>query len=49
MLVLIHPNLTWLGPIEYTAEEQEFARTLQRSTGVEPKGLDGSCIPRAVG
>lgn len=25
---LLHSNLTWLGPIEYTAEEQEFARSL---------------------
>jgi aminobenzoyl-glutamate utilization protein B len=39
---LIHANFTWLGSIEYTAEEQEFARAIQRATGVEEKGLDGS-------
>ena len=42
---LLHSNLTWLGPIEYTAEEQEFARSLQRSTGKEVKGMDGSIQP----
>ena len=42
---LLHANLTWLGPIEYTAEEQEFARSLQRSTGKEAKGMDGSIQP----
>ena len=42
---LLHENLTWLGPIEYTAEEQEFGRAIQRATGVEEKGLDGSVQP----
>jgi aminobenzoyl-glutamate utilization protein B len=42
---LIHANFTWLGSIEYTAEEQEFARAIQRATGVEEKGLDGSIQP----
>ncbi len=42
---LIHANLEWLGPIKYTEEEQEFARQIQRATGVEPKGLDGSIQP----
>jgi aminobenzoyl-glutamate utilization protein B len=42
---LLHSNLNWLGSITYTAEEQEFARQLQRSAGVEPKGLDGSVRP----
>lgn len=42
---LIHSNLTWLGPLRFTEEEQEFARTIQRSTNVEPKGLDGSIQP----
>ncbi len=35
-------NLAWLGPIVFTVEEQEFAKKLQRATGVEPKGLDGT-------
>jgi aminobenzoyl-glutamate utilization protein B len=42
---LIHQNLTWLGPIEYTEEEQEFARAIQRATGVEPVGLKGGVRP----
>jgi aminobenzoyl-glutamate utilization protein B len=42
---LIHANLTWLGPIQYTPEEQEFAKAIQRTTGVEPKGLNGSIQP----
>ncbi|MFN2238445.1 MAG: amidohydrolase, partial [Thermoanaerobaculia bacterium] len=29
-----------LGPLDFTSEEQEFARTIQRETGVEPKGLN---------
>lgn len=42
---IIHANMTWLGPIQYTAEEQEFAKEIQRATGVEPKGLDGTIQP----
>jgi aminobenzoyl-glutamate utilization protein B len=42
---LLHSNLTWLGPIKYTAEEQEFARAIQRATGVEAKGLNGEIQP----
>lgn len=42
---LIHSNLTWLGPIQFTAEEQEFAKEIQRATGVEPKGLNGAVQP----
>jgi aminobenzoyl-glutamate utilization protein B len=38
-------NLTWLGPIEFTPEEQEFAKEIQRATGVDPKGLDGTVQP----
>lgn len=38
-------NLTWLGPIKFTPEEQEFAKEIQRATGVDPKGLDGSVQP----
>lgn len=37
---LVHRNLQWLGPLEFTPDEQEFARTIQRETGVEPKGLN---------
>lgn len=42
---LMYRNLTWLGPIEYTEDEEEFARRLQRNAGVEPVGLDGSIQP----
>ncbi|MCX6566786.1 MAG: amidohydrolase [Candidatus Aminicenantes bacterium] len=38
-------NLTWLGPIAFTPEEQEFAKKIQRETGTAPKGLDGSVQP----
>lgn len=44
---LLYANLTWLGPIVYTNEEQEFARSIQRATGVEARGLDGSIQPLA--
>ncbi len=42
---LLHANMTWLGPLQYTEAEQEFARTIQRETGVEPKGLSGEIKP----
>ncbi len=42
---LLQANLTWLGPIKYTEEEQNFARTIQRATGVEEKGLNGAIQP----
>jgi aminobenzoyl-glutamate utilization protein B len=42
---LLHANLEWLGPVPFTGEEQEFARSMQRATGVEPKGLDGNVQP----
>ncbi len=42
---LIHSNLTWLGPITYTEQEQEFARAIQRATGIEAKGMNGRIQP----
>ena len=42
---IVHANLSWLGPIKYTEEEQEFARAIQRATGIEPKGLSGEIQP----
>lgn len=39
---LLQTNLNWLGPIKYTEEEQNFARAIQRATGVEAKGLNGA-------
>ena len=43
---LIHDNMTWLGPIEFTDEEQEFARQIQRATDAEPVGLKG--VPKPL-
>jgi aminobenzoyl-glutamate utilization protein B len=42
---LVQANLERLGPVAFTAEEQQFARDLQRGCGVEPQGLDGSVQP----
>jgi aminobenzoyl-glutamate utilization protein B len=42
---VLQQNLDWLGPIQYTDAEQEFARAIQRETGKEQKGLDGSVKP----
>jgi aminobenzoyl-glutamate utilization protein B len=42
---LLHANMTWLGPLEFSEEEQEFAREIQRNTGVEPVGLKGEVEP----
>jgi aminobenzoyl-glutamate utilization protein B len=42
---IIHDNLTWLGPLEFSDEEQAFAREIQRITGVEQAGLDGEIAP----
>jgi aminobenzoyl-glutamate utilization protein B len=37
--------MTWLGPIQYSADEQDFAKAIQRATDVEQKGLNGSVQP----
>ena len=37
---LLDANLHWLWPIEYTEEEQTFARAIQRSAGVPEVGMD---------
>lgn len=42
---LLQANLDWLGPLQFTPEEQELARRIQRETGVEEKGLDGEVKP----
>jgi aminobenzoyl-glutamate utilization protein B len=36
---LLHANLLWLGPAAYTAEEQAFAKQIQRATGVPEVGM----------
>ena len=38
-------NMSRLGPIVFTPEEQEFAKNIQRSLGAEPNGLDGAIQP----
>jgi aminobenzoyl-glutamate utilization protein B len=42
---LIHHNMVWLGPIQFTDDEQEFARQIQRATDAEPVGLEGAPEP----
>jgi aminobenzoyl-glutamate utilization protein B len=42
---LLQANLERLGPVMFTAGEQQFAREVQRACGVEPKGLEGSVQP----
>jgi aminobenzoyl-glutamate utilization protein B len=42
---LLHQNLTWLGPLRYTPEEEAFGKALQAAAGVEARGLDGSIDP----
>jgi aminobenzoyl-glutamate utilization protein B len=36
---LLQANLLWLGPAVYTAEEESFARQVQRATGAPEKGM----------
>jgi aminobenzoyl-glutamate utilization protein B len=42
---LLHANMTWLGPIQYTDAEQEFAKRIQKETGIAEKGLNGAITP----
>jgi aminobenzoyl-glutamate utilization protein B len=42
---LLHANLEWLGPVPFGDKEQEFAKQLQKSAGVEETGLDGKVQP----
>ncbi len=42
---LLQANMEWLGPIQYTDPEQEFAKKIQAETGIEPKGLNGAIKP----
>jgi len=42
---LLQSNMSWLGPIEYTEAEQEFAKRIQKETGVPEKGLNGAIKP----
>jgi aminobenzoyl-glutamate utilization protein B len=42
---LLQANMEWLGPIAFTPEEQEFAKAIQRATGVAEKGVKGEIEP----
>src|SRR5262245_11023325 len=42
---LAQQNLEWLGPIQFTAEEQEFAKAIQRANNVPEKGLNPAVKP----
>ncbi|HUP47729.1 MAG TPA: amidohydrolase [Thermoanaerobaculia bacterium] len=42
---VVQRNLEWLGPPAFTPEEQEFAKAIQRATGVEEKGLNTRIEP----
>jgi aminobenzoyl-glutamate utilization protein B len=42
---LLDANLRWLGPIDYSPEEQAFARALQKAAGVEPVGMETAVGP----
>ena len=38
-------NMNWLGPLAYTAQEREFAKSIQKATGVPEKGLNEKVKP----
>ncbi|HEX6084177.1 MAG TPA: amidohydrolase [Thermoanaerobaculia bacterium] len=38
-------NMEWLGPIQFTSDEQQFAKTIQKETGVEQRGLVATVKP----
>ncbi|MEZ4897161.1 MAG: amidohydrolase [Saprospiraceae bacterium] len=42
---VLQANLELLGPIQYTEDEQAFARKLQASTGIDQTGVDASINP----
>jgi aminobenzoyl-glutamate utilization protein B len=42
---LLHKNLTWIGPPDYTDEEIAFAKALQTAAGVDPKGMKAAIQP----
>ena len=42
---VIHKNLSEIGPLPFTAEEQAFAKSLQRAAGVPEDGLQQEILP----
>jgi aminobenzoyl-glutamate utilization protein B len=44
-LKLLHENLSFVGEPSYTAEEQSFARALQKATAKEEQGMVADLLP----
>ena len=42
---LLHENLVALGPLSYTAEEQEYAKAIQRAVSIDERGVVGEVQP----
>jgi aminobenzoyl-glutamate utilization protein B len=42
---LLDRNLKWLGPITYTAAEQDFAKAIQRAVSIPERGVVGEPQP----
>jgi aminobenzoyl-glutamate utilization protein B len=42
---LAQQNLEWLGPLSFTPEEQEYAKSIQRANKIEEKGLNAAIKP----
>jgi aminobenzoyl-glutamate utilization protein B len=42
---IVHANMKWLGDVEFSEAENEFAKTLQKSMGVAELGMDGTVKP----
>lgn len=42
---LLHNNMSALGPLEFSDDEQSFAKAIQRETGVSEVGLKGDLEP----
>src|SRR6185295_17667395 len=42
---LLYSNLKALPPLAFTPEEQDFARAIQKATGVATKGLRTDVVP----
>jgi aminobenzoyl-glutamate utilization protein B len=42
---LAQKNMEWVGPIQYSAAEQQYAREIQRANKVSEKGLLGNIKP----
>ena len=42
---VLYRNMEWLGPLSFTAEEQAFAKSIQKATGVAETGLNTKVEP----